>query len=264
MPGYPTTTDAARPRHAQSVQRAHEARLFDAARAGDARAREELVESYLYLARRLARRYQRGAVALDDLEQVASLALVRAIDAFDPARGTRFSSYAVPCILGAMKRYFRDHTWAVRVPAGVRELALRIQNLQDGMVASTGRHPTPAELAETEGVEVEDVLEARLAQRAYRAHVLSQPLGSEEDEELTLVDSLGGPDAELERVVDRAALDAMLGQLDQRARLAVELYYRQELTQSEIAEHLGCSQMHISRVLRAALAQLQATPPASA
>ena len=254
----------ARSRHGRNIRRADEARLFRAARDGDRHAREELVERYLYLARHLARRYQRAAVGVEDLEQVASLALVKAIDAFDLTRGTRFSTYAVPCISGALKRYFRDHAWAVRVPAGLQDLALRIQRHQDGAVAATGHHPTVAELAEWEGVEVEDVVEARLAQRAYRSHLLSQPLRSEEGDEISLLDSLGELDADLERVVDRAALDAMLEQLDQRARLAVELYYRHELTQSEIAERLGCSQMHISRVLRAALAQLRATPQAGA
>jgi RNA polymerase sigma-B factor len=237
--------------------------LFSAARDGDRRAREELVERYLDLARHLARRYQRAAVAVEDLEQVASLALVKAIDAFDPTRGTRFSSYAVPCISGALKRHFRDHAWAVRVPTRLQDLALRIQRHQDCAAAATGHHPTVAEIADSEGVEVEDVLEARLAQRAYRAHLLSQPLRSEEGEELSLLDSLAELDADLERVVDRAALDAMLEQLEQGARRAVELYYRDELTQSEIAERLGCSQMQISRVLRAALAQLRATPQAA-
>jgi RNA polymerase sigma-B factor len=250
----------ARSHHGRNLRRADEGRLFSAARDGDRRAREELVERYLDLARHLARRYQRAAVGVEDLEQVASLALVKAIDAFDLTRGTRFSSYAVPCITGALKRYFRDHTWAVRVPAGLQDLALRIQRHQDCAAAATGHHPTVAEIADSEGVEVEDVVEARLAQRAYRAHLLSQPLRSEEGDEFSLLDTLGELDADLERVVDRAALDAMLGQLEQGARRAVELYYRHELTQSEIAERLGCSQMHISRVLRAALAQLGATP----
>jgi len=266
MPGYPlrdgTPNTTAGSRYAQSVRRVHERRLFDAARAGDRRAREELVANHLYLAHRLARRYQRSSIAVEDLEQVASLALVRAVDAFDPARGTRFASYAVPCILGALKHHFRDHAWAVRPPTRVQELALRVQHRQDDMVSATGRHPTAAELAETEGVGVEDVVEARLAHRAFRAQLLSQPVGSDEGVELSLLDSLSEPDAELEGVVDRAALDGMLRQLDERARLVVELYYRQELTQSEIAARLGCSQMQISRVLRAALAQLRATPAA--
>jgi RNA polymerase sigma-B factor len=237
--------------------------LLEYRRSGSRRDRDAVFERFLPLARSLARRYRRGAEPLEDLEQVASLALVKAIDAFDLTRGTRFSSYAVPCISGALKRHFRDHAWAVRVPARLQDLALRIQRHQDWAAAATGHHPTVAEIADSEGVEVEDVVEARLAQRAYRAHLLSQPLRSEEGDEFSLLDSLGELDADLERVVDRAALDAMLEQLEQGARRAVELYYRHELTQSEIAERLGCSQMHISRVLRAALAQLRATPQAA-
>jgi RNA polymerase sigma-B factor len=243
--------------HVHNIRRAHEAGLFDAARDGDRDARKELVDRYLPLARRLARHYRRSSVPLDDLEQVASLALVTAIDRFEPARGNRFSSYAVPTISGALKRHFRDTTWAVRVPGNLRELGFRIQQQQDAMLVATGRRPTAAELAATQGVEVEDVLDARLAQRAYHADLLSRPCGSEEDEEMSLGDTLGELDAELERVVDRAALDARLEQLDTRARLAVELYYRHELPQTAIAEHLGCSQMQVSRLLRAALAQLQ-------
>jgi RNA polymerase sigma-B factor len=258
-----TRPDTARSNYARSVRRAREAQLFRAARDGDRHARAELVESYLYLAHRLARRYQRSTVATEDLEQVASLALVKAIDAFDPAFGSRFTSYAVPCIAGALKRHFRDHTWAVRVPVGLREAALRIRYQQDAMVAATGRYPTVAELAESEGLTDEDVVEARLVQRAYNADLLSQPTGSDEGEE-TLLESLGELDADLERVVDRAALDAMLDQLDHTSRTAVELYYCHELTQSEIAKRLGCSQMHISRLLRAAMARLQAAPPAGA
>ena len=270
-PGAPLDHDARRGRPhfaANDVPRvrwAHENRLFCAARDGDRGAREALVNRYLYLAHRLAHRYQLGDVAVEDLEQVANLALVRAVDAFDPAYGTRFSSYAVPCITGALKRYFRDHAWAVRVPADLKTLAARVHQGQEDAVAATGRHPTAAELAETAGVKVEDVVEARLVQQAYRAKLLSQPVESDDgDDELSLLDSLGEPDAELERVVDRAALDAMLEQLDQDARLAVELYYREELTQTEIADRLGCSQMQISRIIRGALVRLQATPDAGA
>ena len=269
-PGAPLEHDARRGRPhfaANDVPRvrwAHENRLFCAARDGDRGAREALVKRYLYLARRLAHRYERPEAPGEDLEQVASLALVRAVDAFDPAYGTRFSSYAVPCITGALKRYFRDHAWAVRVPAELKTLAARVHQGQEDIVAATGRHPTATELAETAGVKVEDVVEARLVQRAYRAKLLSQPVESDEGDELSLLDGLGEPDAELERVVDRAALDAMLEQLEQGARRAVELYYREELTQTEIADRLGCSQMQISRIIRGALVRLQATPDAGA
>jgi len=269
-PGAPLDHDARRGRPsfpAIGISRGRcgdENRLFGAAHDGDRAAREVLVERYLYLARRLARRYQREEVALDDLEQIASLALVRAVDAFDPTYGSRFSSYAVPCMMGALKHHFRDHTWAVRVPAALKTLAARIHQGHEDALAATGRSPTAAELAESEGVRVEDVVEARLVQQAYRAKLLSQPIRSEDGEELSLLDALGEPDAELERVVDRAALDARLEQLNHDARTAIKLYYCDELTQSEIADRLGCSQMQVSRIIRSALAQLQATAGAGA
>jgi RNA polymerase sigma-B factor len=269
-PGAPLDHDARRgrpPFPANGVSRGRcgdENQLFGAAHDGDRAAREVLVERYLYLARRLARRYQRADVALDDLEQVASLALVRAVDAFDPTYGSRFSSYAVPCMTGALKHHFRDHTWAVRVPGALKALATRVHQGHEDALAATGRSPTAAELAESAGVRVEDVVEGRLVQQAYRAKLLSQPVESEDGDELSLLDALGEPDAELERVVDRAALDALLEQLDHDARTAIELYYRDELTQSEIADRLGCSQMQISRIIRGALVQLRATPDAGA
>lgn len=239
------------------VRREHERRLFCAARGGDGRARQEIVESYLPLARQLARRYRPSSELQEDVEQVACLALVKAVDAFDLDRDTAFSSYAVPCILGAIKRYFRDHSWAVRVPRDLQELALRIQRLDDQRLAETGRHPTAAELAEASGVDVEHVLEAREAHRALYSDSLDQPRRSEEEEDVSLLDTLGEADVELDRIVDRAALDAVLAQLDERERLIVQLYYRDELTQAEIGKRLSYSQMHISRLIRAATAQMR-------
>jgi RNA polymerase sigma-B factor len=240
------------------VQREDDRRLFRAARGGDRTARERLVELYMPLARQLARRYGAASVPLEDLEQVAFMALVKAVDGFDPGRGTAFSSYAVPCISGAIKRYFRDHSWAVRVPRGLQELAMRVQQIDAQTFAVAGRHPTAAEVAEAAGVDVEDVLEAREARRALYSDSLSQSRGSEEDDEITLLETLGDGDAELQRTVERAALDSVLAELADRERLIVQLYYREELTQAEIGRRLGYSQMHISRLIRAAVTQMQA------
>ena len=213
------------------------------------------------LARKLARRYRPSSEQSEDIEQVACLALVKAVDAFDVARGTAFSSYAVPCISGAIKRYFRDHAWSVRVPRDLQELALRIQQLDEQLFAETGRHPTAAELAEASDVGVEDVLEAREAHRALYSDSLNQPRRSEDDEDASLLDVLGESDAELERALDRTALDSVLARLDERERTIVQLYYRAELTQAEIGERLGYSQMHISRLLRNAVARMQLLAP---
>jgi RNA polymerase sigma-B factor len=220
-----------------------------------------MIASHMPLARQLARRYHATWESQEDVEQVAYLALVQAVDAFDLDRGTAFPSYAVPCIVGAIKRYFRDHSWAVRVPRHLQELALRIQRLDDQLFAGQGRRPTAAELAAASGVDVEQVLEAREAQRALYSESLDQPLRSVDDQDASLIETLGEADVELDRVVDRAALDAALAQLDERERLIVQLYYREEITQAEIGERLGCSQMQISRLIRAAMARMRTIIP---
>jgi RNA polymerase sigma-B factor len=214
------------------------------------------------LAESLARRYRRSSEPREDLEQVACLALVKAVDAFDVDRGTAFSSYAVPCISGAIKRYFRDHGWAVRVPRELQELALRIQRLDERHFGEAGRHATATELAAAAGVDVEDILEAREAQRALYSDSIDQRRQCEEDDDASLLDTLGESDPEFDRAADRAALDAVLAQLDDRRRLIVELYYRDELTQAEIGRRIGCSQMHVSRLLRVAVTQMRAIAPA--
>jgi RNA polymerase sigma-B factor len=244
------------------VRREDEKQLFAAARGGDGRARDELIKLYMPLARQLASRYRRSSEPREDLEQVACLALVKAVDGFDVGRGTAFSSYAVPCISGAIKRYFRDHAWAVRVPRDLQELALRVEKLDEQLFAELGRRPTATELAGAASVDLEDVLEAREAHRALYSDSLHQTRRSEQDDdEVSLLDALGESDFELDRVVDRAALDSVLSQLDERERLIVQLYYREELTQAEIGRRIGYSQMHVSRLLRAAVAQMRAIAP---
>src|SRR5215218_5208845 len=227
---------------------------------GDPRAREAAVARFLPLARSLARRYSGGSEPLEDLEQVACLALVRAVDGFDPTRGTAFTSYAVPSIAGAIKRHFRDNGWSVRVPRDLQELALRVERLNDEILAETGHPPTAAEVAARagSGISVEDVLEAREAFRALHSDSLDQPRGSRDDDEAaSLLDTLGDADVEIGRAHDRAALDAVLETLDERDRTIILLYYKGELTQAEIGRRLGYSQMHVSRLLRQAVDRLR-------
>jgi RNA polymerase sigma-B factor len=235
-----------------------EKRLFlEYQRTGSRRDRDALVERFMPLARSLARRYRRGPEPLDDLEQVACLALVRAVDGFDPARGLAFSSYAVPSITGALKRHYRDCGWSVRMPRDLQELALRIERFNDDAWATTGAAPTPAAIAERAGVSVESVIEAREAHQALRADSLDQPLRSTDDDAgISLIDTLGTGDVGFQRAFDRVALDALLAALNERDQTIVRLYYREELTQSEIGRRLGLSQMHVSRLLRQATAQL--------
>jgi RNA polymerase sigma-B factor len=235
-----------------------EQKLFqDYPRSRGGRAREALVERYLPLAYSLARRYARGEEPLEDLEQVASLALIKAVDGYDAARGSAFSSYAVPSIVGAIKRHYRDVGWAVRPPRKLQELALRVKRLEDELGASMGSRPTAAQIAEHAGVGVEDVLEAREAHHALHAHSLDQPhRGSAGEDGAALIDTLGVRDAGIRRAFDHVVLEALLTTLDSREREIVRLYYQQELTQSEIGRRLGYSQMHISRLLRRAVEKL--------
>jgi RNA polymerase sigma-B factor len=228
-------------------------------RTGSRRDRDALIERFMPLARSLARRYRRGPEPLEDLEQVASLALLRAVEGFDPTRGLAFSSYAVPSIAGALKRHYRDFGWSVRMPRDLQELALRIDRFNDEAWATNGSAPTATEIAEKAGVSVEAVVEAREAHLAPRADSLDQPLRSTEDDAgASLLDTIGSSDGDYDRAFDRVVLDSLLATLDERDRTIVRLYYREELTQSEIGERLGLSQMHISRLLRQATAQLVA------
>jgi RNA polymerase sigma-B factor len=239
------------------AEQQEEKRLFLTYRCtGDLRARDALVARYLPLARSLARRYRGATEPLEDLEQVASLALVKAVDGFDPSRGTAFSSYAVPSIVGAIKRHFRDFGWSLRMPRDLQELAVRVERLTQQGAGATGTAPTAAEIAAQAGVGVEDVLEAREAYRALHAVSLDQPRRSEADEGDNLVDTLSAADAEIPGAEDRVVLDSLLATLDPRSEQIVRLYYQHDLTQTEIGQRLGYSQMHVSRLLRRAIAQL--------
>jgi RNA polymerase sigma-B factor len=223
----------------------------------DPRLRDQIVEHFLPLSRSLARRFASGCEPLEDLEQVAALALVKAVDGYDPDRGTAFSSYAVPCIAGAIKRHFRDYGWSVRVPRELQERAIEIHALEDELVAARGVSPTVAEVAAAADLSVESVLEARAAYRALHASSLDVRASDHDGDALTLLDTLGTTEDGYRSAVDHATLDALLQELGMRDRVIVQLYYREELTQAEIGERLGYSQMHISRLLRRAVGQLE-------
>ena len=227
---------------------------------GDASAREELVERFLPLARQLARRYQRQNEPLDDLMQVASMGLVKAIDRFDPARGTAFSTYAVPTILGELKRYFRDSGWAVHVPRGMQERVMKLDQASQELHRKLGRSPSASELAAELNLTSEEVLEAMEAASAYDAISLEEQRGSEsrDSQEPTYADSLGTEEERYELVEYGAAIAPTMKALSERERLILHLRFVEDLTQSEIADRIGVSQMHVSRLIRRALARLRA------
>ncbi len=226
-------------------------------RDGDRRAREELVARFLPLARKLARRYSGAREPFDDLMQVASLGLVKAIDRFDPHRGTAFSSFAVPTILGELKRYFRDLGWAVHVPRGAQEQALKVEEAQQQLTARTGRPPSVPDLAEFLELSVEDVLDALETAGAHHCVSLDTPREDGEGESGTLADAFGEPDSRFEFVEASVSIASAARHLSARERRVLELRFVQDLTQTQIAELIGVSQMQVSRILRRALSQLR-------
>ncbi|HUZ29633.1 MAG TPA: SigB/SigF/SigG family RNA polymerase sigma factor [Solirubrobacteraceae bacterium] len=224
---------------------------------GDQRAREELVQRFLPLARNLARRYAGAREPFDDLLQVASLGLVKAIDRFDTGRGAAFSSFAVPTILGELKRYFRDLGWSVHVPRGAQERALKVQEAQERLTTRTGRPPSVADLAEYLELSLEDVLDALEAAAAHHSASLDAPLEDGEEESGTLVDAFGQDDPHYELVDDTVTISAAAQQLSARERRVLRLRFVKDLTQTQIAADIGVSQMQVSRILRRALSNLR-------
>lgn len=233
--------------------------LFARARIdGDAHARELLIERYLPLARRLARRYQHTDEPIEDLVQVASMGLLKAVDRFDCAREVMFSSYAVPTILGEIKRHFRDRTWSVRVPRDLQELALRVDQMVTRLSHGQRRSPSIGEIARAVEVSEEQVLEALEAMGSYRASSLDAPRSSRDDETQSVAETLGAHDREFDRAEDRATLDSLMARITERERTVLRLRFRDDLTQAEIGERIGVSQMQVSRLIRQALARLRA------
>ncbi len=224
---------------------------------GDRHARARLIERFLPLARSLARRYERGSEPLEDLVQVASVALVKAIDRYDPARGYAFSSFAVPTIAGELKRHFRDQTWMVRPPRGIQEVTLRVEGALSRLSQQLDRSPTTSELAQAVGVGDEEILEALQARSARGALSLHAPQG-EPGDTMSLQDTLGAEDPDLERAEQRAQLDRLMAGVSPRAREMLRMRFEEDMTQAEIGAAIGISQMQVSRVLRQTIAQLRA------
>ena len=217
-------------------------------RTGDRELRNELVEEHMRLAEFLARRFAHRGEAADDLRQVALVGLLKAVERFEPDRGLQFSSFATPTITGELKRYFRDRGWAVRVPRRIQELHLELDRTVNELSQELGRPPTPAEIAQRAGVLEEDVLESMEAGSLYR--LASIDAGRSDDESSpNPAQRLGEIDAELTAVDDRVAVTEMLAVLPEREQKIVYLRFFEGMTQSEIAEEIGISQMHVSRML---------------
>lgn len=231
--------------------------LFHRVGLGDRDARETLIVQFMPLARKVARRYWNSSLAREDLTQVANLALVKAIDRFDPALGRPFEAFAVPTILGELRRYFRDSSWAVHVTRGAQERAKAIQHATEVLAREHGRPPTVQQLAVYLELSEEDILDGLQVVHAYTASSLDAPLQNGEDDETTLASTLGEHDTGFEHVETGMLIgDALAGLTDREQRL-LALRFVDELTQAQIGEQLGVSQMQVSRLLRAALAKLR-------
>jgi RNA polymerase sigma-B factor len=224
--------------------------------------REELVDRFMPLARRLASRYAGGAEPFDDLIQVASVGLVKAIDRFDPERGTAFSTFAVPTILGELKRHFRDRGWSVHVPRDVQERILKVERAVAELPSKLGHTPTVQEIGARIEATDEEVLEAMHAAQGHHAVSLdaSSSLG-DGDEPAPLRDRIGAEDLSFTTVEYGEAISGVLGEISERDRKVLHLRFVEDMTQSEIADQVGVSQMHVSRILRATIERLRQQIP---
>ncbi len=235
-----------------------EQQLFARHQQGDRLAREELVRRFMPLARSLARRYDRSSEPFEDLLQVASLGLLKALDRFDPEMGHPFASFAVPTILGEMRRHFRDAGWSVHVPRGSQERALKVRDAQERLANERGRAPTVQELAQYLELGQDDVIDALQAIQAYESLSLDAPRPGATDEATSYGDAMGEEDARYELVELDATVSAVLGRIPQRERQILRMRFVEDLTQTEIAARVGISQMQVSRLLRRSLDQLRA------
>ena len=228
------------------------AAFIELRRTNDPKLRDRIVEEHLWLARHCARRFSGRGESPDDLNQVANLALVKAVDRFDPTFQVRFTSFAVPTIVGELRRHFRDRTWSMRVSRRLKDLHLELKAASEQLSHDLGRSPTIDELADALECEPETVLEALEAGAAYRATSLTAGFGSEEGEEIIP----GEADDHLEGTSTRVLLQEALNTLPERERRVVYLRFYLGMTQSEISEEIGVSQVHVSRILRSTLTQL--------
>ncbi|MBW3608335.1 MAG: SigB/SigF/SigG family RNA polymerase sigma factor [Actinobacteria bacterium] len=233
-------------------------------RTGDRRDRDAIVERFMPLARRLAGRYNRRPDSLDDLTQVAALALVKAVDRFDPTRGIAFSSYAVPTIVGEIKRHFRDHAWAVRPPRALAERALRVEGMVRQFTGENHRAPTVAELCERTELTEEEVLDALHAARAASASSLDAPVSKQDDGATSLGERLGSDDDGYDIAEQRVLLEGLLRGVSPRDREILHMRYFEDMTQAEIGEVFGVSQMQVSRLVRNSIERMQIVAEAQA
>ncbi len=263
-PDPPEDDDATRRRLGIEQTRRRSAELFAEMRHDDASdtaregARDSLVHLHLPLVEHCARRFRNRGEPFEDLVQVGTIGLIKSVDRFDPERGVEFSTYATPTIIGEIKRYFRDKGWAIRVPRRLQELRMQIGSATAELTQSLGRSPTASELAERVGCSVEEIIEGIESSNAYSTLSLDATDDSD-DGTASMLDALGADDAGLEHVEIRESLKPLLDRLEPREKRILLLRFFKNQTQSQIAEEIGVSQMHVSRLLSRTLDQLRAS-----
>src|SRR5918992_3453109 len=255
-------TQAANPVPGPAEQMAEEQDLLVRfAQTRDPIVRGELTRRFMPLVRRLASRYRGGREPLEDLVQVASLGLVKALDRFDPERGVAFTTYAAPTILGELRRHFRDRGWSVHVPRDLQERIAAVEKAIAEMPTKLGRAPSVREIAYRLEVSEEDVLEAMEAGGAHHAVSIDALQRMDDSEGVPMVERLGESDPGFDTVEYGAAIESVLSELSERDRTVLHLRFVEDLTQTQIAERIGVSQMHVSRILRATLQRLRKQVP---
>ena len=227
----------------------------------DHRLRNDLIEEHRWIAVHCARRFQHRGVDLDDLIQVGQFGLLKAVERFDPDRGVSITSFAIPTVMGELRRYFRDATWALKVPRRYKDLYVAVGAATEFLSSQCGRPPTPSDIAEHLDIRIDEVLEALEAGVAYRAGPFAW--AGDDDEETRESTVLRVEDREFERCDDALLVDELLSALPARERLIVQLRFYEELSQSEIAERVGVSQVHVSRLLRTSLSAMHDAAPAA-
>ncbi|WP_163801493.1 SigB/SigF/SigG family RNA polymerase sigma factor [Mycolicibacterium sediminis] len=222
------------------------------------RQRDAIVTRCLPLAEHIARHYDRRGEDLEDLTQIARLGLVNAVKRFDPEKGAGFLSFAVPTMMGEVRRHFRDHGWAMHVPRRLKDRHVQLTRAMSDMTQSLGRAPTPSELAEYLGIDRQDVVESLVASAAYRTHSIDAPMGGGDDGDARMLqDTVGGPDPAFARITDQESVRPLIAALPERERTILYLRFFDSMTQSQIAERIGVSQMHVSRILERTLKELR-------
>jgi RNA polymerase sigma-B factor len=249
------------PQQREELRRLHERYLRTTDPEERDRLRERLVAGYEGLVHFLARRFQNRGEPLEDIVQVGFLGLIKAIDRFDPSLGNEFTTFATPTILGEIKRYFRDKGWAIRFPRRLQELYQQVVRVNEEMKNQLGRQPSMAEVAERLGVEQDDVLEAMEMSSAFTPVSIDSTTGGDDDDGRQLSEAVGGEDPNLDRVEMRQVLDRAMQHLNERERRIMIMRFFDEMSQSEVAKRLGISQMHVSRLQRAALEHLREILP---